>query len=34
MSAARLIRGRNYLVRLTAVSPGGQRRTLTIRFTA
>ena len=34
LGAARLIRGRSYLVRLTAVYAGGQRRTLTIRVRA
>ena len=34
LKAARLIRGRSYLVRLTAVYTGGQRRALTIRVQA
>jgi uncharacterized repeat protein (TIGR01451 family) len=34
VGAARLIRGRSYLVRLTAVSTGGQQRALTIRVSA
>ncbi len=34
VGAANLIRGRTYLVRLTALDSGGQRRTLAIRFKA
>lgn len=34
LQAARLIRGRSYLVRLTAVDASGQRRALTIRVRA
>ena len=31
LSSARLVRGRTYLVRLTAVAPSGRERALTIR---
>jgi hypothetical protein len=34
VGAARLIRGRTYLVRLTAVYSGGERRALTVRVRA
>ena len=34
LSAVRLVRGRTYLVRLTAVAPGGRTRALTIRVRA
>ena len=34
LSAVRLVRGRTYLVRLTAVAPGGRTRVLTIRVRA
>ena len=34
LSAVRLVRGRTYLVRLTAVAPDGRTRALTIRVRA
>jgi hypothetical protein len=34
IGAVRLIRGRSYLIRLTAVLAGGQRRAMTIRVRA